>query len=251
MKKKIWSQITFTKLSVPSWTCPKCYQGILKFNESKVGFCRTSDALNELDIYLQHHPLEDESRFATFLKCSNLECQECVSLIGDSAYEETFSPEDYSGRNYRPLYFHPSLHLFELPEAVPAVIKEQMIKSFSKFFSDYSGAANSLRVSLELLMNEKKINKTKIQNGKRVKLPLHKRIELFGQVLPELKTYLIAAKWIGNAGSHYSEITREDLLDGYELMEHAIDELYIKPARLKKLKKKASDINKKKKPLGK
>lgn len=85
-------------------------------------------------------------------------------------------------------------------------------------------------------------------SGNIKKLTLHARIELFGKINPELKPFLLAAKWIGNAGSHPNEITKENVLDGYSLIEHAIYELYTKGKRIKMLKRTATAINKSKKP---
>jgi hypothetical protein len=57
---------------------------------------------------------------------------------------------------------------------------------------------------------------------------------------------MMAVKWIGNAGSHAKPVTREDLLDGYEMIEHLLDQIYIQPG--KKLASLAKQINRSKKP---
>ena len=60
-------------------------------------------------------------------------------------------------------------------------------------------------------MNDRGIVKTKAsKKGKRQKLTLHERINYFGRKYPDLKTILIATKWIGNAGSHVGDISKED-----------------------------------------
>jgi uncharacterized small protein (DUF1192 family) len=36
----------------------------------------------------------------------------------------------------------------------------------------------------------------------------------------------MAVKWLGNAGSHAAPLTADDVLDGFEILEHALDKLY-------------------------
>jgi len=36
---------------------------------------------------------------------------------------------------------------------------------------------------------------------------------------------LMALKWLGNSGSHSGEVSRDDLLDAFEILEHALAEL--------------------------
>ena len=77
-------------------------------------------------------------------------------------------------------------------------------------------------------------------------LSLHARIDLFRQTNPDLADALMAVKWIGNAGSHSRPIMREDLLDGYELMEHVLDELFVQ--REKRIARLSRQINRRKRP---
>ena len=35
----------------------------------------------------------------------------------------------------------------------------------------------------------------------------------------------MALKWLGNTGTHKGEVDREDLLDAFEILEHALTEL--------------------------
>lgn len=65
-----------------------------------------------------------------------------------------------------------------------------------------------------------------------------------------LKELFLAIKWLGNAGSHSNkEITIDDVLDAYEIMETVLKELFeYKKDTVKKLAKK---IIKKQGPKGK
>ncbi|TLX23535.1 DUF4145 domain-containing protein [Chryseobacterium indologenes] len=58
----------------------------------------------------------------------------------------------------------------------------------------------------------------------------------------------MAIKWIGNYGSHSSDtISKDDLLDSYEILEHVTENLYGK--QLQRIERISKIINKKKKPL--
>ena len=54
----------------------------------------------------------------------------------------------------------------------------------------------------------------------------------------------MAIKWVGNTGSHSNKLTRERLLDVYEILEYVINLLY--DSKYGKLKKNMLKINKKK-----
>ena len=64
---------------------------------------------------------------------------------------------------------------------------------------------------------------------------------------PELAVRLMAIKWIGNAGSHESELTRDDFLDAYQPIDEVIAELYEK--RPKKWSELSAKINHRGEPL--
>ena len=57
---------------------------------------------------------------------------------------------------------------------------------------------------------------------------------------------LEAVKWLGNVGSHANldSLTIDDLLDGFDLFEHAIERVYVR--RAEDLSKMAARINKQK-----
>ena len=94
------------------------------------------------------------------------------------------------------------------------------------------------------MLTDRKISRTMVnKKGKRERISLHARIEKFKQTDTRSAEYLSAIKWIGNAGSHANvdELSRDDLLSGFELFEHVLELLYLK--REKHLKKLARDIN--------
>ena len=50
---------------------------------------------------------------------------------------------------------------------------------------------------------------------------------------------MLAVKWIGNEGSHPGSVSRDDLLDAFQLVEHLLDEIFInRRAEMSKISRK-------------
>ncbi|UBI32352.1 DUF4145 domain-containing protein (plasmid) [Acinetobacter variabilis] len=83
-----------------------------------------------------------------------------------------------------------------------------------------------------------------------LKKKLHLRIEQdvpTHVILSPYKDYLMAIKWLGNSGSHdLEEITLQDIMDVYEIMEFVLRNLY---GNVQNTLQKAQLINQKKGPL--
>jgi hypothetical protein len=62
--------------------------------------------------------------------------------------------------------------------------------------------------------------------GKPARIPLHDRIVRFQEADPEPGKLLLAIRVIGNVGTHQDDITFDDLLTGYEILDHVIDLVY-------------------------
>jgi len=74
-------------------------------------------------------------------------------------------------------YFNPPLHIFKIPDKSPDLIRKEIIDSFKLFWFDLPSCANKLRSSLEVLLNEEKLNKFfKKKNGKRKRYTLNDRV---------------------------------------------------------------------------
>jgi hypothetical protein len=58
--------------------------------------------------------------------------------------------------------------------------------------------------------------------------------------------FLLAIKWLGNAGSHVGRITKDDVLDGFDMLEVALDKIFVHAART--LSKKVTAVNRRKGP---
>jgi hypothetical protein len=115
-------------------------------------------------------------------------------------------------------------------------------KAFYLLWCDQDASANRIRSSLELLMTHFRIPQRIKIKGKFRRRSLHSRLELFKAKQPEIGGHLLALKWIGNDGSHVGGLTTEDVFDGFEILNYALDELFLK--RAESVKKLTKQINK-------
>jgi hypothetical protein len=81
---------------------------------------------------------------------------------------------------------------------------------------------------IEELLTAKGVRRTVTKNGRRSPLKTHARILEFKKGNQLAGDTLEAVKWIGNQGSHESDLTAGDILDGAELLEYALRLLYDK-----------------------
>ena len=130
---------------------------------------------------------------------------------------------------YNPIAVYPAPPIFPIPKKCPKTVTHELSKSFGQFWFDSSACANSMRRTVEAIMDDLEVTfPPKDDPKKRV---LHKRIEEFGkknrnnQVVSDL---LMGIKWLGNYGSHLAENlhSKSDLLDGFEILAVVIERLY-------------------------
>ena len=86
------------------------------------------------------------------------------------------------------------------------------------------GAANHIRQAVEHLMDHQKVKKRAQSGGK--KLTLHARLLEFEKKDRRNGPILRAIKWIGNDGSHQGGVSREEVLDAFDMMELALTNLF-------------------------
>lgn len=247
---------SFQTTNTPDWVCPTCHKGLLRAENKKIELYESASSLSiRYDEYWEPEWLH--GIFLGLLKCSNTSCNETVVLTGEYESEEEHE-YDYSSdsfnmilkQNLTPTSFNPPLHIFQINKNVPENIQKEIINSFNIFWLDIASCANKVRVVVELIMDDKKVAKTFLDRGKRKSYTLHKRIELFKINNIEQAELLMAIKWIGNSGSHINtELTKDDILDSFEILEHVITNLY--ETDTKRITKLTKQINKRKKPIGK
>jgi hypothetical protein len=242
----LWDE-KFSKDSVPAFVCPTCTKGTLQFDkkqylEGEPQYSKDAHGHNDWE------PDWNTERFVMLLKCSAPKCGELVAVSGRTSVEQVDDEEH--GWAFEsllvPVSMSPPPPIIHLPEKTPDAVRNELNLAFQVFWSDPGAAATRIRTSVERLMDHLKVAKFKRQKGKKLKpITLYARIEAFiaknGQLVHQ--DHLHALRVIGNLGTHSSEATRSDVLEAFQVYEHALDELVGKKsasiAKLaKKLKKK-------------
>lgn len=252
MDRKVFKQ-SFHKAGVTKFPCPTCGKGVLKVKKGTLNFSETILSLKGHS-HEAFEPEWIEYNYSCLFKCTNTACKEIVASSGTGSvaqyyiYDEYGNPDDIDYDDYfDPKYFTPHLKIFDIPKGTPEMVAFEIKNSFSLFFSDPSSSANHVRVALEHLLTHLKIKRFVTSQRKRRYLSLHSRIELLQRKYDHVKDIFVAIKWLGNAGSHSQhEVTTDDVLDAYELMEELLNEVFSN--KRKKAKSLAKKINKKKGP---
>ena len=127
---------------------------------------------------------------------------------------------------FEPKHCFPVLRLNKVPDKCQEDVATELDAAFSLFWSNLAACAGRLRVALELLLNHQGIPKRKRDSkGKYKELWLHARLDLFAKGNPATGAQLMALKSLGNSGAHEGSISREDLLDAFEVLEHSLEEI--------------------------
>ena len=187
--------------------------------------------------------------FTAWAACGNSRCKQPMAIIGKGRV--TMVDDDNRGHAYedyfQPLLCHPMPDILYLPEETPENIRDELRAAFTLFWTQAAACAGRLRVALELLLDHLKIPKRKkLEGGKFKSLTLHDRIQCFGKNEPALGTQFMALKWLGNSGSHDRDVRSGDVLDGFAIMEYAIEEIIGR--RTATLTKLVTTLTKKHKP---
>jgi hypothetical protein len=240
----------------PSWNCPHCEIGLLKElpKERQLVEPTYSKREHNEDWWEPEHIRQ---RFSAQLQCNNHRCGEIVFVVGESTTH--YGGGDEEGEHwyetFEPRAAYPAVAVFRLKAEWPKSVTRELSLAFGHIFGDAGAAANRLRTAVECLLDHLGVKKaTLVANGtkkKKVKLNLHRRIEAFKLKNPEAAGLLLAVKWLGNAGSHadLKGVTRDDVLDGMDMMQLALHLLFDKSSAA--VQKLAKSINKKKGPVKK
>jgi hypothetical protein len=175
--------------------------------------------------------------------CSGTGAVEFVE-IEDEEHGWGQSPDD----RFTPKFFIPALTLMDIPGECRASVSVHLEESFALFFNDPGAALNAARAAVEALLTDLGVKRFTVAKGKKRRpISLHQRILLLPAKYQHLSDLMLAAKWLGNAGSHDSSVpTKADVRVMYDLLEHVLSEIYEENG--KKLKAIAKKVNKKKGP---
>lgn len=251
MQRDLFKYRYFDEGSMPKWHCPTCSIGTLQSQE------KLFSALSaETSRYIDEpwfEPDQIERVFNGVLRCTN--CSETVLFVGNSGVDRAPSEDGgWEWRNYYiPRFFQPALNLIEMPtnKVVPVNLNAAVAASFSVFWVDLDSCANRLRTAIELLLDGMGVvRKVKLKATK--ELSLQQRIERIDSAqYPHLQNMLHAIKLVGNDGSHdLGQAERDEILDCYEILEHALQLIYPPPDKTLIIAQMAQQLIEKK-PQGK
>lgn len=223
-------KIEFMRRSKLPWACPECMGARLTIVDDSFQTGQTGASLESV----RHEASEPEwvdGRFVCLLCCSN--CSGLVALAGkyrvqdDRHYGPNGEEGDYE-EYYTPLFFADAPDIIHLPPRTPSRVVDHLKRSFGLYWSDPEGCVNCIRTSVEALLTARRIPRTarKKSGAPRRFISLHERVELFRANDQPNGELLLAAKWIGNAGSHSRTVTHDDALDAYELVLLVLEQLY-------------------------
>ena len=226
MNRLLWTR-TLTQRTAPAWPCPACRKGALNLVPKSLIQKETVESSRA-----HGRPAWDPGwityTFTAWLQCGHASCNQEFAVTGTGGINPEYDADE--GMTWEP-YFTPkfcwpTLDIFDVPEKCPDELKTQLRAGFALFWSDPAATASRVRVALEHLMDHVGVRKRRRdKTGKFLVLSLHSRIELFQKGEPTIGSQLMALKWLGNTGSHDGNVTPEELLDAFEILEHALAEL--------------------------
>lgn len=231
--------IHFTKYNCPDWVCPSCGNKTLEIISDSFNSGISSESL---EIYRQDYGELSDIKlvFSCLLECKHSKCKEIISVAGNGCVEEIPHDErtvddDGTIEYFQAKFFIPPLKVFIIPASCPQSVSKPLDISFSLFLNSPSAAANTIRIALEALMDEFRIEK---------KGSLHKRIERLPEGYSEFKDSLMAIKWLGNAGSHEIDLVEvQDIMDAYEIIAFILNEIYeSKISKIRKITKRMTNL---------
>lgn len=227
--------ISFSIKNFPDWNCPTCGKGKLNVITNSIKSNELIESKKKNKNYPPQAIPPSKNTFFFEAICSQTTCLEQIYITGKMEIEETedWVPEleelvSKMDKVFYPEYFYPTLKLFKCPDYyTPYDVEDALEIAFKLFWLDKAACVNACRKTIEEILNDKKINKTnKKKTPKRKYLSLHERLELYKKKNFIVADYLIASKWIGNSGSHQSDIDNEVALDCLEILFHALQMLY-------------------------
>jgi len=233
------------------YLCPKCGVGFLipdqnTFKSTEPEYSRNAHSHEEWD------PNWITYRFTVTCVCTKKDCGEIAFVSGEGSVDQRYAddgqPEYYDHFSIKS--FFPTPRLCHIPVDTPAKVEECLEKSFSLYWVDTAAAANSLRASLESLLDELKIpSRKKNTNGETVYISLHSRLELWSASDREHAELCFALKEVGNLGSHGELVSAKHYFGSLAIYEHVLKELFENNStKMKALAQSIRDEIKAKKP---
>jgi hypothetical protein len=246
--RNLWKKIRFKDTGTPPWPCPRC-EGPIAVYDKRIRMTASNDLPQNI-LNLDSELIPDigflENRFSGILHCTSCDLKITISGYGHhlDRYGNTVQNQYHEKieEAYYPINFDPPLRIITILRSYPKEIVKQLNNSFYHYWNDSSACANKIRIVVELVLDIQGISAGRLHQ--RINEYKSKKNNVIGEILESVK-------WIGNAGSHVGGISRKDLLDGYELLDHALTNMFPDKTNLPKLIELSDRINRTKGPLSK
>jgi hypothetical protein len=182
--------------------------------------------------------------FSGVMQCNRRQCEEIVVITGDMKMAPEEEPDGSWHGQYENFFMLrqaiPALPLTGvLPPGVPKIVVERINQASAVLWTDPSAAANRLRLGVEDLLTE--LGVVRFNHKPRRRLSAGERLKRLEKTNKEVAQTLEAVKWIGNEGSHDDVLSVSEVLDGVDIMAHALELLYDK--KRAELRRKVHEIN--------
>lgn len=215
---------------LPKWPCPNCLLGELKF-ESHASFEWEIPGSEKARKRPDWSPDWVVRRFSIAASCSNQDCGEGVVVTGVAGPDVDF---DEDGNQiwvelYAPKLIYPASIPIDLPKKLPEEVINQIKRASAQIWIDFHACANCLRSAVEALLTHQKVRRQrKKKSGGLYRLNLSERIDEFRKKNEQAADLLHSIRVLGNVGSHLgkTKVTRDDVLDAFEIIEHVFSILY-------------------------
>jgi hypothetical protein len=215
---------------LPPWECPTCGKGHLVAIKDKEAVEETGPSRRARATYEEWDPEWTEERFTKLLKCNFANCGEVVSVSGNASIEEEHFQDEVGDWEHDFVRHYEVQSLLPAPLPIrpiaktPDAVKGPLRIAGQLLWQSPEAAANHVRQAVEHLMDQQKVKKRVKAGGK--KLTLHDRLLEFEKRDGLNGPILRAIKWIGNDGSHQGGVSREEVLDAFDMMELALTNLF-------------------------
>lgn len=240
MDKNLW-KLALTHQKCPEWPCPTCKAGVLVLEQGSLKEANTKKSMAGQDEEWWG-PENVIMSFTAWATCSNQACGERFALAGTGGVEVE-PDEDWNAQYvdvFQLKFCHPVLSLIAVSENCPDAVRQALIAAFAMYWTDRPSAAGRIRVAVERLLDHVGIPTKSAKGGY---LSLDDRIDAFTKSDPAHGPQLMALKWLGNVGAHTIDVSADDLLDAFEVLEHVLSEVVDKKSAA--IAKLAADMAKK------
>jgi hypothetical protein len=239
-QRELWTGV-YLPDAFPAFQCPRCLVGKAVLDQQSI---RVEDPTyaKEIGDGDDWSPDCTTERFVAVLRCKESACGEVVAISGEIVLMEHDDKEH--GRAYvralRPRSMCKAPPIIAIPKNASAGVKAEIALAFQLYWTDYGSCASRLRTSVELLLDDFKIPRERMdRNGKVRRIELVDRIRDFASTDPNRPETLAALKTIGHLGTRGHDVTRDELLDALEVYEVSLPQLYDQRIkRIAELKKK-------------